>query len=121
MRGAKAPSAGTLQLLEDAVHLCRAVPFPTLAWHWMGSMPFAIGAAFFWNHVTHPRSAGSTLATDALLLTILLAWMNVCRAVYAGRLRASLAGTPPPRLSASMLWRLAPVQIFLGSTKLIVL
>jgi len=119
MRNSKPASSGALQLLEDAVHLFRAAPFSTLAWHWIGSLPFAIGSAFLWNHVTHPRSAGSTLASDALLLTLLLAWMNVCRAVYAGRLRAHLAGTPNPRLTASTLWRVAPVQIFLGATKLI--
>src|SRR5437764_14276450 len=35
-RRPKPASSGALQLLEDAVHLFRAVPFPTLAWHWVG-------------------------------------------------------------------------------------
>src|SRR6185369_11821574 len=98
-----------------------AAPFGTLAWHWVGSLPMAIGGAFFWNEITHPNTGGSRLAADALLLAVLFAWLNLCRAVYAGRLRDQLAEVPAQTPSAAALWHMAPGQVFLGATKLLVL
>ena len=120
-RKATAASAGALDLLEDAVHLLRAAPFGTLAWHWAGSLPMAIGGVFFWNEITNPHSAGSRLAGDALLLAVLFGWLNLCRAVFASRLRDQLAGMPTGPAGARALWRMAPSQVFLGATKLLVL
>jgi hypothetical protein len=116
--GAK-PSA--LQLLEDAVRLLRAAPFDTLVWHWAGSLPMAVGAVYFWNEITHPNITGSRLALDALALSLLLAWLNLCRAVYASRLREQLAGASASPAAIRELWRMAGAQTLLGSLKMIVL
>ena len=110
-----------LELLEDAAHLLRAAPFATLAWHWAGSLPLAMGWVFFWNEITHPNTVGPRLAADSLILAVLLAWLNLCRAVYASRLREQLAGTPSQGAGARDLWRMAAAQTFLGATKLVVL
>lgn len=120
-RKSSVPSAGALQLLEDAVRAMRAAPFSTLTWHYAGSLPMAIGAAFFWNEITHPANAGPRLALDALVLAILLGWLNVCRGVYASRLRDQLAGIPSEAASVRSLWRIAPTQVLLGATKLVAL
>ena len=110
---------GAIQVLEDAVHLLRRTPFRTLAWHGVGSAPLAVAAAFFWNDVTHP--ATSSHAADALVLALLLAWMNCCRAVFAADLREGLTGAEPSRWSARRLWSLVASQVFLGATKLVAL
>lgn len=120
-RKSRAASSGALELLEDAVRTLRAAPFSSLAWHYAGSLPMAIGGAFFWTEITHPATGGARLAIDALLLAILLGWLNVCRAIYASRLRDQLAGIPTPPAGAHALWRIAPMQVFLGATKLVVL
>lgn len=114
-------SAGAFDLLEEAVHLLRAAPFGTLAWHWAGSLPMAIGGVFFWNEITNPHTAAARLADDALLLAVLFGWLNLCRAVFASRLRDQLAGIPAGPIGARALWRMAPSQVFLGATKLLVL
>jgi hypothetical protein len=119
-RTSAAPS-GALQLLEDAVRLLRDAPFSTLAWHYAGSLPMAAGGAFFWNEITHPSTEGPRLVVDALLLAVLLGWLNICRAVYASRLRDQLAGFPPQSAGVCAIWRMAPVQVLLGATKLAVL
>ncbi|MBS1854048.1 MAG: DUF4129 domain-containing protein [Acidobacteria bacterium] len=113
----KSAGAGALELLERAVHLLRAAPAGTLAWHGAGSLPMAVAAAWFWSEITHPNAAAARLAADALLLALLFAWLNVCRAVFASRLRDRLAGTA----SAGDWRRAAGTQVFLGATKLIVL
>ena len=110
---------GAIQVLEDAVHLLRRTPFRTLAWHWAGSAPLAVAAAFFWNDITHP--ATSSHAADALLLALLLGWMNGCRAVFAAGLREGLTGTGPSHWNGRRLWSLAASQVFLGATKLVAL
>ncbi len=110
---------GAIQILEDAVHLLRRTPFRTLAWHGAGSAPLALAAAFFWNDITHP--ATSSHAVDALLLALLLAWMNCCRAVFAAGLREGLTGAVPGRWNGRRLWSLAASQVFLGATKLVAL
>jgi hypothetical protein len=122
MAGAVMPAKpSALQLLEDAVHLLRAAPFGTLAWHWVGSLPMAIGGVYFWNEITHPNAAGPRLVADALLLAALLAWLNLCRAVYASRLRDQLAGAQVEAAGARALWRMSAAQAFLGATKLLAL
>jgi len=110
-----------MSLMEDAVHLLRAAPFATLAWHWAGSLPMAVGATYFWTEITHPGIAGPRLTTDALLMALLLSWLNVCRAVYASRLHDQLAGIPARQAGATILWRMAPVQSLLSASKLVVL
>ena len=111
----------TIGLMEDAVHLLRAAPVATLAWHWAGGLPMVVGAGYFWAEITHPSIPGARLVADALFISMLLAWLNLCRAVYASRLYDQLSGIPVRTASAANLWRMAAVQSLLGATKLLVL
>jgi len=113
-----------LQVLEDAIHLLRRTSFATLAWHWAGSAPFALAAAFFWSGVTHPRTAAGTgfpYAAQAFVLALLLAWMNCCRAAFAARLRGLLSGQGERAWPLRRLWTIAPGQVLLGASKLVAL
>jgi hypothetical protein len=114
------PLAGTsaLQLLEDAAHLLRRASFATLAWHWIGSAPFALAALLFWSVITRPGLASGECALGALVVTLLLVWMNCCRAVFAARLRRQLSDSDGPDWSVRRIWEMAATQAFLGATRL---
>ncbi len=107
-----------MSVLEDAVHLLRNAPLSTLLCHWTGSAPFTLAVILFWNDITQYLPSNAACVADSLALAVLLAWMNCWRAVFAGRLRAQLAGAPPAGVSV---WRMAGYQSLLGAGKLIVL
>jgi len=104
--------------LEEAAHVLRQAPLTDWLWHWAGSVPLALSILLFWSDARNPRTPDTTCALDALLVTILLVWMNCCRAQFAGRVRARLGGAAPPPIR---ILRLAAAQSFLAASKLIVL
>ena len=110
--------AGAIATLEDAVHLLRRAPAGTLICHFAGSAPFALGVLFFWNAVTNPRTSGALIA-ESLVLALLLVWMNCFRAIFAGRLRSLLGGSPDSPWTAARVWRLVSDQSLLGATRLL--
>ncbi|SPF49108.1 conserved membrane hypothetical protein [Candidatus Sulfopaludibacter sp. SbA4] len=112
---------GTLDLLEDAVHLLRQAPLSTTVLHSIGSVPFALAALRYWNDITNPRTSDFTCALEAFAMAVLLIWMNCWRAVFAGRLRRQLAGSPDTPWTLRRLWRLVAGQAFLGATKLVMM
>jgi hypothetical protein len=107
-----------MNALEDAVHLLRRASLSTLLCHWTGSAPFALAVMLFWNDITQYRPSNAACLADSLALAALLAWMNCCRALFAGRLRAQLGGAPA---TSANTWRMAGYQSLLGASKLIVL
>jgi hypothetical protein len=113
--------AGPVELLEESARLLRHAPLRTWLCHWAGCLPFILAALRFWNDVTNPRMPDVNCALEALLLALLLVWMNSWRAVFAGRLRAQLSGAGTPRLPAARWYNLVAGQAFLGATKLVVL
>jgi Domain of unknown function (DUF4129) len=109
--------ASGIEVVEDAVHLLRRTPFETWLCHWAGAVPFALALLRFWNDVLNPRTPDLRCAADALLLALLLVWMNCWRAVFAGRLRRQLGGTGNPEWNGARIWNLVAAQSFLGATK----
>lgn len=109
-----------IQLLEDALHLIRQSSPGTVLCHWTGSAPFALLLLRFWNDVTRPRTGDTVVLVEAFGLALLLVWMNCWRAVFAGRLRRQLSGTPDAGWTSQRVWNLIATQSFLGATKLIV-
>jgi hypothetical protein len=103
-----------LDLLEDAVHALRAAPLGTIVAHWIGSAPFALGVLVFWNAMAQPDAS---CAFGALVLALLLLWMNCWRAAFAGRLYRQLGGRPERPWTRRRLWWLLSSQAFLGGTK----
>ncbi len=122
---ARLTSGGSIELMEQSVRLLRQVPLSTLLWHWLGSVPLALALLLFRNLVARPRVPASTAALYALLLTLLLIWMNCWRAVFAGRLRRQLSGAPGSPLmapwTARRVFRLITAQAYFGATKLFIL
>ncbi len=113
--------AGAIQVLEEAAQLLRQAPFATLVFHWIGSLPFAFGLLVFWNNLITQRLSDSACALQALVLALLLVWMNCWRAVFAGRLQRHLSGAPDRPWTWTRAGRLLATQSFLGALKLVVL
>ena len=115
------PGPGALALLEEAVQVLRQATFATLVCHAAGSVPFGLGLLVFWNSLTSQRLSDRSCALDALVLAILLVWMNYWRAVFAGRLRRQLSGAPGVHWTGGRVMRLVASQSFLSASKLVVL
>ncbi len=112
---------GPLATLESAVRLLRGAPFTTVAYHWLGSIPFALMLLRFWNDATNPRIAAATLAGEAAALAVLLVWMNIWRAVYAGEMRRRLSNSRDPVWTGERIWNLVCGQAFAGAAKVLAL
>ncbi len=110
-----------LDLLEAAVHLVRTAPAATHAAHAAGNLPFALGLLWFWADMSRGADADRRLAGAALGMALLFAWQKAWQAVYAGRLRAQLAGAPPPRWSTGRVLRMLAVQAPLQATGLVLI
>ena len=111
--------ASVIDLLEEAVHALRAASLGILVYHWIGSVPFALGLLVFWNDVTRPGTPDSTCAVESLALAFLLVWMNCWRAVFAGHVHRQLGRREELPWTRRRLWRLVSSQAFLGGTKLV--
>ena len=121
MTSARPQGTSALATLEEAVHLLRGCPLSTVVCHLTGSVPFALAALRYWNDITNPRTSDLACALEALALALLLVWMNCWRAVFAGRLRRQLAGSPALGWTGRRLWNLVAGQAFFGATRLVML
>jgi hypothetical protein len=101
---------GALESAEEAVHLLRQAPFRVWAAYAIGTVPFVLGLLYFWADMSRSAYASSHAVGAALGLALAFVWMKSWQAVFAGELRASLAGAPPPVWSWRRLARLVLVQ-----------
>ncbi len=106
-RARRQQGKGAFDLIEAATHLLRTVPLATLATYYLGAVPFMLGLLYFWADMSRSPFAHQHLAEAALGLGALFLWMKFWQAVFARRMRAHLAGEPPPamklRRAANML------------------
>lgn len=107
-------------LIEEAVHLLRTAPVAALAVYYAGSLPFVLGALYFWADMGESPSARQHVVEAALGVSLLFLWMKFCHALFARRLRAHLAdeksAAPGWRDAARVaLWQavLQPTGLFL--------
>src|SRR5690349_15598295 len=105
-----------LDLVEEAAYLVRNAPVPALAAYYFGTLPFLLAFLFFLADMGESSTAWEHCAPAALGVAALYIWMSVWQAVFAQRLRSTLAGTGP-----APLWRLAFVQASLQPVKVIAL
>jgi hypothetical protein len=113
--------AASIRVCEDGTRLLRQAPLETLLCHWVGSVPFALALLAVWSDITQPRFPDLRCAFETLLLALAWIWMHGWRAVFSGRLRRQLSGTPP----AAWTWRrircIALTQSFVAGSKLVIL
>ena len=92
----KSSQKGAIELIEEAVHLLRQAPLPTLAAYYIGALPFVIGLLYFWADMGRSPFAGQHLAGATLGVAALFLWMKFWQSVFTLNLRALMAGQPPP-------------------------
>src|SRR5689334_13079990 len=118
---ARVESRRPILLLEEAVHLLRRAPAAVWTWHIAGSFPLALGTLFFWNAITNPRTSSAAAAAGSLGMSLMLVWMNYCRALFARRLKVLMSGAPDLPWTGARVGRLLASQSLLAASKLIVL
>src|SRR5690348_14510480 len=119
--GRNQEAKGGLELIEEATHLLRAVPFSAFAGYYLGTVPFVLGALYFWADMSRSPFADQHLAGAALGLALLFLWMKLWQALFAGELRVVLAGGAKPPVSFARLARLISTQSALQATGLFLL
>lgn len=112
---------GAIQLLEEAVHLLRRAPDGALGCYFIGSMPFVMGAMYFWADMSRSALAAGRLGAASLTLGILFVWMKCWQSVFAAKLHAALCGNRQPRWTFSRIGRIVLSQATVQPWGLVVL
>jgi len=88
---------GPLQLLDESAGLLRRAPPAALAAHLAGTVPFLLGALFFWADMSRGAMAWQRCSLGALGVTLLYLWKRTWQSRMGAILRATAAGAPVPR------------------------
>lgn len=111
---------GSLELIEEAVHLLRSAPLSAAASYYIGALPFVLGLLYFWTDMSRSAFAQQHVAGAALGLAALFVWMKYWQAMFLRGLRAAMSGAPPP-LNLGQAWRIFVTQAALQPTGLFLL
>jgi hypothetical protein len=101
---------GTIDLIEEAVHLLRTGPTAALACYCVGTLPFVLGLLFFWGEMSRSAFAAQHLADASFAMAALFVWMKFWQSAFALRLRAHAGGLKPPVFSFSRCRRMLAAQ-----------
>lgn len=115
------PERSALNLLDEAVQLLRQQPLRLAGLQLTGTIPFLLGALYFWEDMGRNPYAGSLLPAAAVLLTVLFAWMQFWLAVGARSLREQLGSLTPQPWTFRRCARLLLVQMIFQPWSLILL
>lgn len=123
MKGSQRRQSGrsARDLVEEAVHQLRTAPAAALAAYYLGTLPFVLGALFFWADMSQSPTARRHVVEAALGVSLLFVWMKFCQALFARRLRAQLAGETRLPLGMKRGLRVLLLQAALQPTGLFVL
>lgn len=101
---------GATELIEEAIHLLRTASTGALVAYFVGTLPFLLGLLFFWTDMSRNPFAPRHVVEAALGMTVLLVWMKFWQSVFAGCLRAQVAGLEMPKLTFSVCRRILVTQ-----------
>jgi hypothetical protein len=118
-RSVAGPNA--IELIEESVHLLRAVPAGTLALYYAGTAPFVLGLLFFWAYMTWFAPPPVVNAWAACGLVVLFAAMKAVHADFCSRLMAQRMGAAAAAWSWARMGRLAAGQMRVQAWGLILL
>ncbi len=108
---------GSLDILEEAVHLLRAAPLETVSTYLIGAAPLTLGFLFFLADMSRSLYAFEHLPWASLGLARLYVWKNSWQAVFMARLYHRLSPSETRALSPA---QAALMQSFLQPLGLIV-
>ena len=95
-RAERADAPGALELLEEATFLLRRAPLEVMALYYLGTLPFALGALYFWADMRCNADADLRLAGGSLGLALLFVWMKYWQARFCGGLSGLVVHAPAP-------------------------
>ena len=111
----------SIELIEEAFYLLRAVAPATLAAYFLGSVPFVAALLFFCTDMSRSPFAAQHLPGASLTLALLFFWMKFFQARFARLLRAQVSGDPSRAGSLKSSARSLAVQTILQSSGLFIL
>ena len=121
MMSSEGNSRGSLDLLEEAVHLLRRIPLTTLLLHYIGTFPFLLALLYFLADMSRGPTAHLYVAEAALGVSLLYIWMKCWQSVFCGRIYTHLLGQPPQPFQRQRLLRLIATQALIQPYGLILI
>ena len=121
MKKKRSDGQGTIELIEEGSNLLRAAPFSTLAFYYIGTLPFMLAVLYFWSEMSSGVFAEQRLFAGATGLCVLFVWMKCWQAVFARKLFARLMGEPEPRWDRRRIGRILFAQTVLQPSGLFLL
>jgi hypothetical protein len=112
---------GSLDLLEEAVHLLRQTSVQVLFLYYIGSFPWILGLLYFWADMSRGPFAHRYIAEAAFGLALLFVWMKCWQSVFCARLHSHLLGKFADKYSLKRIWNLVSAQAILQPLSLILL
>lgn len=106
----KEAGPGSVELVEESVHLLRGTPASAWALYLAGVTPWLLGLAWFWASASWFAPRPADILWRALGLAVLFVWLKTAQAGFCASLRARRLGTPSPRLGVRGLMRIAARQ-----------
>jgi hypothetical protein len=112
---------GAIELIEEALHLLRGAPAGLILTYYVGTLPFLLGALFFWTDMAHSAYAAANCAAESLGVAVLYIWMAFWHAVFAQSLGRRVNGSAPVSWTPGRIWRIGYMQAVVQASKLFVL
>lgn len=97
---------GALQLIEEALHLLRAVPLHAWVSYLFTTAAWVLGLLFFWAYTTWFMPSGETLAWLSLMLALLYLVLKIGQAEFCDHLHSTRIGIPLRRFGIGARWKL---------------
>ena len=107
-------------IIDEAIALLREIPKPVLSLYFAGSVPFVLGALYFWSEMSRSSFAASYASSASFILALLFIWMKFWHALFCIQLRAFTA-RETVIWAPSRLWNLFLVQTAIQPSRLVVL
>ena len=106
-------AGSSFNLIEEATALLRSASKATLAFYYVGAIPFVMAFLYFWTDMSRNPFARQHSSEAAFGVALSFLWMKFWQAMFCGRLRAEHAMRPVPRWS----WRQS-LHVFLAQAML---
>ncbi|EEF60993.1 DUF4129 domain-containing protein [Pedosphaera parvula] len=117
----RARGRGSLEIIEEAVHLLRMSPGSTLAIYYIGALPFVLGLLYFWADMSRSPFASHHTVEAALGVTALFLWMKFWQTLFLHALRAQISSQPQPPWTFRRIVRILLVQTIIQPSGLLLL
>jgi hypothetical protein len=111
---------GSLDLLEEAVHLLRQAPLSVLIRYFIGTFPFLLGFLYFWADMSRGPFAHRYVPEAAFGVSLLYIWMKCWQSAFCTSVHSHLMGRPAEKYSGRRILRLVATQMILQPYSLFV-